>query len=151
MKEFWQEFEQTLNKREREDAQYEVWAFGADENMARELLDLVKSGDKTATCSLFRMYEVEGESLPQEDDYNIITDWSGHPEIITRTTSVDIIPFNKVPEDFAYKEGEGDKSYEYWHREHVAFFTKEMTSINETFEDDQPVVCEEFEVVFQKD
>ncbi|GAA0466444.1 ASCH domain-containing protein [Alkalibacillus silvisoli] len=150
VKAFWDKFVQNNPHLANENTPYTTWAFGSDEKLARELLDLVKSGDKTATCSLFRMYEVEDEPLPTEGEFNVITDWNGNPEAITRTTDIDIIPFRAVPEDFAYKEGEGDKSYEYWHEAHVRFFTEELKTINEPFEDDLPVVCEQFELLYQE-
>ncbi|GEN44399.1 ASCH domain-containing protein [Alkalibacillus haloalkaliphilus] len=150
VKNFWHKFVQENPQLADENTPYTSWAFGSNEEQARELLDLVKSGDKTATCSLYRMYEVEDAPLPTEGEFNVITDWSGNPEAVTRTTDLDIIPFLAVPEDFAEKEGEGDKSYEYWHDAHVEFFTEELKSINEEFEDDLPVVCEQFELLYKE-
>lgn len=46
------------------------------------------------------------------------------------------------------KEGEGDGSLEYWRNVHDEFFSKEMAEIGKLFDEDMPVVCEEFELVF---
>jgi uncharacterized protein YhfF len=53
-----------------------------------------------------------------------------------------------VPEEHAYKEGEGDSSLAYWREVHQAFFTQEMILIHRTFDEGMRVVCEEFELVY---
>ncbi|PKR77261.1 RNA-binding protein [Halalkalibacillus sediminis] len=148
--EMWENFLKTLNERKRDQATFEAWPFANDADTAKELAELVKKGDKTATCSLYRMYEIGNEPIPTNGQYNVITDWDGNAEVIVQTTKVDVIPFNEVPKSFAFKEGEGDKSYEYWHRVHVDFFTNELEVFNEQFHEDMLVVCEEFEVVYPK-
>lgn len=149
VKNMWQNFLSTLNPEEAKHATYEAWAFGDGPELANELAQLVKSGDKTATCSLYQSYIDENEELPKVGEYNIITDWDGQPILITRTMKVELIPFNEVTKEFAYKEGEGDKSYDYWRREHIKFFNRELADKNQTFEEKMYVVCEEFKVVYE--
>ena len=52
-------------------------------------------------------------------------------------------------EDHAYKEGEGDRSLEYWRRVHKEFFTECMEEAGEEFTPDMDVVLEEFSVVYR--
>lgn len=58
------------------------------------------------------------------------------------------MPFNKVDAGFAFREGEGDKSLNYWREAHVKFFTKELGPEGIPFSEDMLVVCEEFEVEY---
>lgn len=127
---------------------YSAWPFGANETQAKELAELVKAEDKTATSSLYLLYEMDDEPLPEVGEYNIITDWNGAAEVITKTTRVNIIPFNQVDETFARKEGEGDKSLDDWRKTHVEFFDNELVAMDKTFQEDMYVVCEEFQVVY---
>lgn len=60
-----------------------------------------------------------------------------------------ITPFNKVSENHAYKEGEGDRSLRYWQKVHEEFFKKELSETGLEFETNMNVVCEEFEVVYK--
>lgn len=145
----WQNFLDTLDRQEASVAEYEAWPFGDGPELAEELASLVKSGDKTATCSLYQLYLDEGEDLPKVGAYNVITDWDGNPLVITRTMKVELIPFNEVSEEFAYKEGEGDKSYDYWRREHIKFFNRELAESDRKFDENMYVVCEEFKVVYE--
>lgn len=123
---------------------YDAWAFGID---ADRLAELVKKGVKTATSSLLCFYKHEGEELPNVGQYNIILDSKEEAVCIIRTIKVYVTTFDKVRENHAYKEGEGDRTLEYWKSVHRDFFTKELKTIGKTFTTDVEIVCEEFEVL----
>lgn len=127
---------------------YEAWYFGDSEAMANELGDLVRRGIKTATASLLWEYEAEGEAPPQVGDLSIITTFDGEPLCLIETTEVEIKPFNEVDAQFAYDEGEGDRSLAYWRQGHWSFFTKYCQILGRQPRQDMPVVCERFRVVF---
>ncbi|OPJ57829.1 ASCH domain-containing protein [Clostridium oryzae] len=131
------------------DQTYTSWYFCDNEKSANDLAELVKKGIKRATTSLHCFYEVEGESLPKIGELSIITDWNGEAQGIIETTKVTVMPFKEVSSEFAFREGEGDKSLEYWKKVHIHFFTKELKEINMEFSEDMLVVCEEFEVVYK--
>ena len=125
--------------------EYDAWSFGDDAN---KLARLVKAGIKTATCSAYCFYEMEEEDLPEAGSYNIILDSDDQAVCITRTTKVYVTPFSQVTADHAFKEGEGDRSLEYWRDVHKSFFTEEMKEVNLPFDEEMKLVCEEFEVVY---
>lgn len=144
----WENYLQILDESERSKV-YTAWPFGSDAKMARELADLVKTGEKTATSSLHLLYEVEKEPIPKVGEFNIITDWEGEAEVITETIDVRVLPFKEVGAEFAAKEGEGDKSLAYWRRVHIEFFTNELIDMDKEFNEDMLIVCEEFRVVYK--
>ena len=123
---------------------YEAWSFGDD---ADRLAELVKKGIKTATCSALVFYKAEDEELPQAGEYSIILDSAENAVCIIRTTDVYITTFDAVSKEHAYKEGEGDRSLEYWRKVHKKFFDEELKTINQQFDEKLELVCEEFEVV----
>jgi uncharacterized protein YhfF len=123
-----------------------AWAFGASGEQADELLDLVLAGVKSATSSALWAYEAENEPLPAVRDLSVVCDASGYPTALIRTTRVSVLPFDEVPASHAYAEGEGDRSLEYWRREHEAFFRACLPAGVE-FEPTMPVVLEHFEVL----
>ena len=127
---------------------YDAWSFRVD---ADRLAELVKNGIKTASSSLRCFYELEGEELPRVGAYNIILDSHEEAVCIIKTIKVYVTTFDKISENHAYKEGEGDRTLEYWKKVHRAFFTEELKSIGKTFSTDQEIVCEEFEVVKTSD
>lgn len=102
---------------------------------------------KSATCSTHILYEIEKEPLPKVGDYSIILNARDEPVCIIRTSDVSIEPMNKVSKEFAYTEGEGDRSYDYWKKTHINFFTDELNKIGLKFEEDLLLVCERFELV----
>lgn len=123
---------------------FDAWSFGEGKAMADELAALVLCGRKRATCSAYELYE-EGETMSRPGEYNMILDGEGHPVCVTQTTEVSILPFNRVTPEQAAAEGEGDLSYEYWHRVHTDFFDRAYRACGKRFYESAPVVYERFE------
>jgi len=125
-----------------------AWYFCDNEADANELAALVKAGIKQATASLGWVYNAENEPLPQAGDLSIIINWDGEPQCIIETTEVQVKPFNAVDAQFAYDEGEGDRSLAYWRKVHWAFFAKECAALGREPAESMPVVCERFRLIF---
>ena len=119
----------------------EAWQFGGAPD---ELAQLVLEGTKVATASAYPLYEQEGEMLPQEGSYSVVLNARDEAVCIIRTTKVYLRPFREVSAEHAFKEGEGDRSLDYWREVHREFFTREMDAAGLTFDENMPVVCEEF-------
>ena len=126
--------------------EYEAYSFGVYPD---ELAELVLKGLKTATSSAYDLYIAENEELPKENDYSIILDSNDNALCIIKNTKVYIKRFDEIDEDYAYKEGEGDKSLNYWRKVHEEFFRNELKSINKEFDHKMKVVCEEFELIYK--
>ena len=124
-----------------------AWSFGAGAEQADELLELVLAGTKTATASAARDYEAEDEPLPERGTLSIILDGSGRPRVLIETTDVEVVPFDRVSEEHARLEGEGDRSLAHWRDVHQRFFTSEAGH-DRGFAADMPVVCERFRVLY---
>ena len=120
------------------------WLFGG---IPDELAQLVKDGVKSATCSLHLFYELEKEPLPKVDDYSIVLNSKDEPVCMIRTSDVKIMPMNEVSQEFAYAEGEGDRTYDHWRKVHIEFFTNELTEIDGEFSEEMLLVCERFELI----
>jgi uncharacterized protein YhfF len=67
------------------------WAFGDGPELANELLQLVVSGDKTATCGSYASYRQE--QSPLLGDYSVILDARGEPACVIRTLSLRLIRY----------------------------------------------------------
>ena len=125
---------------------YEAWSFGEAPD---KLADLVLQGIKTATCSAYDLYQINTEPLPQAGDYSVILNSSEEAVCIIKTIKVYVTEFKNVSEEHAFKEGEGDRSLEYWRKVHESFLTNELASVHKEFDESTKVVCEEFEVVYK--
>ena len=124
---------------------YEPWAYGDDPDL---LAELTRTGVKTATASAGIWYERGEEPMPQAGEYSVILNSREEAVCVIRTTRVYAVPFDEVSAEHARREGEGDRSLNYWRRVHEDFFRRELEEAGLTFTPDMPVVCEEFEVVF---
>ena len=122
-------------------ADYDAWAFGDQPDV---LAQLVLSGVKTGTASLALFYDLEGEELPLEGQYSVILNEKEEAVCIIQTTKVSVMPFYAVSASHAYREGEGDRSLEYWRKVHEEFFQKELSAEGLAFSETMDVVCEEF-------
>ena len=125
---------------------YEAWSFGEAPD---KLADLVLQGIKTATCSAYDLYQINTEPLPQAGDYSVILNSSEEAVCIVKTIKVYVTEFKNVSEEHAFKEGEGDRSLEYWRKVHESFLTNELATVHKGFDENTKVVCEEFEVVYK--
>jgi uncharacterized protein YhfF len=125
------------------DGPYTAWGFGDTAETATELGLLVRDGPKRATASLRSWYD-DGEPMPQVGDLSVILDGGGEPLCVIRTTAVEVRRFGDVDAEFAWTEGEGDRSLAYWREEHVRFFAAEGRPVAE----DTEVVLARFELLW---
>jgi len=129
---------------------YQVWYFGDDEAMADELAKLVIEGKKTATASLAKTNEILPDDAPVADGYSVVTDFHGEPMCVVQTVEIRHIPFLEVDAEFAFDEGEGDQSLEYWRTVHRDFYTRETESLGIAFDERDLVCCERFRLLYSK-
>ena len=118
----------------------ETFAFGDSDFLCTQLLDLVISGQKTATCGALRDFEA-GEALPVVGRRDIALNWDGTPAVVIETLEVTQRRFCDVDADFALAEGEND-SLDGWRRDHRAYFER-----NGGWSNDMELICERFKVV----
>lgn len=123
--------------------------FGDNRALADELGQLVYDGVKTATCGTLWEYEYGGHPLPQVGQLEIVLDGQQRPICVTEITSVEIKPYNAVEADFAYAEGEDDRTLEAWRRAHWHYFSRTLAVIGRTPEETMPLVCVRFRVLFK--
>ena len=124
-------------------ADYTVVACGVTAAMADELVALILSGRKRATVSLLRDYATGSEAVPQAGDFVMVVDGGGRPKCIWRTTEIMVKPLNDVDDAFAWDEGEGDRTRDWWlsaHRQELSAQAR-----REGFE-----MCDTIETVFER-
>jgi len=148
VEQFWQAYLDSLPVEAQKPSSYEAWHFCDNEKDADECGALVVAGIKTATCSLLWEYAAEDEELPRLGDHSIVTNWNGDPLCIIETVEVEAKQYNQVDEKFAYDEGEGDRSLEYWRRVHWDAFSRWCAIIKREPAVTMPLVCQRLRVVF---
>jgi uncharacterized protein YhfF len=124
-----------------------VDGFGDSPALSEALLALIRDGRKRAGTGLLWAYEVDGETVPKLGDIEVVVDHRSEPALVTRITSVQIIPYSAVTAEYAAIEGEGDGSLEYWRQAHWAYFSRECRRIGREPSESMPVICSVFEVL----
>jgi uncharacterized protein YhfF len=147
VREFWEAF-----RRAHPDippgASYDAWYFGDDQALADALYPLVLRGAKRATASLLWEYEHESEALPKAGGFSVITSFDGAPQCVVQTLDVQIRPFDQVDAQFAFEEGEGDRSLDYWRQAHWDYFSERCRALGKDISLDMQVVCERFTLLY---
>ena len=67
-----------------------------DSNGTDEILDNILCGKKRANTGLFNLFEAQMQLLPRTGDYTVILDSDMQPRCITRTTKVEVVPFEDM-------------------------------------------------------
>jgi uncharacterized protein YhfF len=67
---------------------------------------------------------------------------------VVRTTELRVVPFNEVDAEFAFDEGEGDRSLDYWREVHWDYFSRRCAAIGKEPSTEMPVNCERFELLY---
>ena len=120
----------------------ETWCFGGDKKTADRLFELVKTGRKTATCSLYT-----GEDISKNIGYSILTNSDQTQKLKIKTKKAYVTRFCDVTSEHAKMEGEGNLSLAYWRKIHKKFFKKECKKNKIKFSENLEILCEEFQIV----
>ena len=124
-----------------------VDTYGDFDALSKELLALIRSGQKRAGTGLVWLHEQENEPLPEAGDIEVVIDHQGQPSVVTRIVSVKVLPYGQVTAEYAAIEGEGDGSLKYWREAHWSYFARECQRIGREPSENMQVVCSVFEVL----
>jgi uncharacterized protein YhfF/GNAT superfamily N-acetyltransferase len=130
---------------------YQAWYFGDTPELAHELVELVLRGPKRGTAGLAWVMDALPHAAPVAGGFSVVTEFDGTPRAVIRTTSVGRKRFGDVDAQFAWDEGEDDRSLESWRAGHQRYFGRECERLGRVMSDDVPVVLERFELVYPFD
>ena len=147
---FWQNYQTDHPDETTPQEHYVAERFGDNPQLADELVALIVQGVKTATCSALWEWQAEGSAIPTVGLKTIVLNSRDEPVCIIETTAVAIRPYNAVDADFAYAEGEGDRSLANWRAGHWRYFSRVLPKINREPTPDMPLVCEHFRLIYPK-
>lgn len=116
----------------------ETYVFGDSARLSAQLLALVRTGKKRATCSTWAEI-AGGEAVPQIGRCDIATTFDGRPALVTRTMELCVVRYCDMTEEMALAEGENE-DLAGWQEDHgryyrrLGIFKPEMELIWERFE-----------------
>ena len=127
---------------------YSAWAFCGGGAVGDELAQLVLAGTKTAMANALLAFELEHAALPKVGEYSVILFDCGEAAGIICDTKVTLAPFDKVSGEHAFREGEGDRSLDYWRQVHREAFAPDYEAAGKPFDEHGLCVLEEFELLY---
>jgi uncharacterized protein YhfF len=145
---FWGEYVAAHPSLARPGDEYTVEAFGDSVELADSLLREVTHGAKRATAELVSAWADDNEPLPRIGGHWVACNGSGSPAVILRTTELRIATFNEVDAQFAFDEGEDDRTLESWRREHSTYWRRTSAAAGKEWSENDEIVLERFRVVW---
>lgn len=130
---------------------YQAWHFGDSPALAHALVELVLHGPKRATAGAGWAIDREPALGAVPDGYSVVTEFDGTPRCVIRSTDLERKPMNQVDAQFAWDEGEGDRSVADWLDGHRAYFRRECDAAGVPYADDMDVELERFELLYPFD
>ena len=118
-----------------------TFKFGDSEEMCNELLRLIRSGNKTATCGALYEFAPGKDEMPVVGRRDIALNWDDSPALLLETLDATQVRFCDVDEGFALAEGEND-DLAGWRHDHRQYFER-----NGGFDTEMILVCERFTLV----
>jgi uncharacterized protein YhfF len=122
--------------------------FGDSPDMADELLGEVLTGPKRATAALVAEFADGDEALPRIGSHWIACDGRGQPRLVLRSVELRVGPVSSVDEAFAYDEGEGERTREWWLDAHRGYWQRSCARMGLDYDDNLECVFERFTVVW---
>jgi len=119
----------------------ETFRFGDSAKLSAEILALVRSGQKTATCEAMRAYTKDGDALPVVGRRDVALNWDGTPAMMLETVEVTTRRFDEMDEDFVAAQGEF-RDLAHWRKGYRAYFAR-----TGGFSEDMDLMCERFRMV----
>lgn len=86
--------------------------------------------------------------MPKIGHLQVVTNWDGEPVCVIEVTDVSTCCYHEVGESFAWAEGEGDRSLQWWRDAHAKFFQAECDELAVEWHEQRLLVLEHFKVVY---
>lgn len=122
--------------------------FGDSAELADELLELVLRGQKRATAEAVAGFRADRQLLPRIGSHWIVADGSGQSQAILRSKELRIGPLCSVDDAFAWDEGEGDRTREWWIDAHLRYLERSCAPLGLKVDEQLELVFERFDVVW---
>ncbi|MEQ6203651.1 ASCH domain-containing protein [Sulfitobacter sp. HNIBRBA2951] len=119
----------------------ETFRFGDSPELCAEILALVRSGVKTATCDAAASYGAGKDAWPEVGRRNVALNWDGTPAVMVETVEVFTRRFNEMDEAFVAAQGEF-RDLAHWRNGYEAYFRRAGL-----FAPDMKLMCERFKLV----
>ena len=117
------------------------FTYGDSAELNAEILALVRSGKKTATCDAASAYGKGGDAWPEVGRRDVALNWDGTPAVMVETVEVSTRRFCDMDEAFVAAQGEF-RDLAHWRAGYEAYFRRAGV-----FSEDMKLMCERFTLI----
>ena len=101
----------------------ETFRFGDSPELCAEILALVRSGVKTATCEAASAYGKGKDAWPEKGRRDVALNWDGTPAVMLETVEVLTRRFDEMDQEFVAAQGEF-RDLDHWRKGYTAYFKR---------------------------
>lgn len=130
---------------------FEVRCIAVDETSAAQVLDLIRSRDKTGTFALPWLLEAHGFDLPKRGDHIVFTAYDGTPSVVVELRDVLPVTFGAIDAQHTALDGPPIRDVAIWKDLHFAYWNRMLKPLGRHVTDDMPVIVEPFDLRYAED
>lgn len=127
---------------------YDSFHCGGTASEADRFAGYSLDGPKRASTALVAEMAYDGDAMPGDGSYWVVTGSIGQPLMLIRTCKIEVAAFVSANEGFAWDEGEGDRSLRSWRADHIEYFGRSCCRIGIEWSEELDTVFERFEVLW---
>ena len=103
-------------------ADYAARWIGLDDPTTEEVIELIRTGDKTGTFTLPWIIEHTDQPEPTVDDTIILVDFNGHPRLLVRLTEITTVAFGDITATHTGIDGTPVRDLAIWKPLHTQYW-----------------------------
>ncbi|MFQ5634885.1 MAG: ASCH domain-containing protein [Gammaproteobacteria bacterium] len=119
-----------------------------DDDTTRQVLDLIRAGDKTGTFTLPWIVDHTEQPTPAVGDAIILVDFDGHPHLLVRLTHIEEVPFGRIGTVHTAIDGTPVRDLAVWRPLHTKYWNGLLEPFGLAVSADMPVWVEKFELLY---
>ena len=128
-------------------AAYEPRWIGLDDPTTEEVIELIRSGDKTGTFTLPWIIEHTDQPIPAVGDAIILVDFKGHPRLLVRLTDITTVAFGDITTAHTRIDGTPVRDLAIWKPLHTGYWNNLLAPYQLEVSPTMPVLVEKFELL----
>jgi len=130
---------------------YEVRWIGLDDDTTREVIELIRSGNKTGTFTLPWIVARTDQPTPAIGAAIILVDFQGHPRLLVRLTRIEEVAFGDITAAHTSIDGTPVRDLAVWKPLHTHYWNGMLEPYGLAVHDEMPVWVETFDLCYDRD
>lgn len=128
-------------------ADYHARWIGLDAPTTDEVIELIRTGDKTGTFTLPWLIEHTDQPAPAVGDTIILVDFNGHPRLLVRLTEITSVAFGDITAVHTSIDGTPVRDLAIWKPLHTQYWNSLLAPYALEVSSSMPVLVEKFELL----